>query len=56
MNTKFYTKKEVAKLLKISSATLNRILALGLLKHSKVMHQVRISEENLNEYLKSVTQ
>ena len=47
-----YTIDEVAQLLKVSPATVRRLIDDGQLKAIKVRGQVRIRKEDLDDYLK----
>ena len=49
---KFYTVLEIAKMLSISDETVYRHINSGKLKASKIGQQWRISEEQLQDYLK----
>ena len=48
---KIYTKKEAAEELKISVRTLERLLASGELRAYKVAGQIRISDDQISDYL-----
>ena len=49
---KIYTLDEVSKMLKISVSTLRKHLGNGQLKASKLGRRIRITEDQLKEYLK----
>lgn len=49
--TKYYTPKEVAKLLRVNERTVLNLIAAGELKAHRVGRQYRISQEQLDEYL-----
>jgi excisionase family DNA binding protein len=48
---RYFTADEVAEKLRVSRATIQRLLSTGDFPGSKVGSQWRISEEQLNEYL-----
>jgi excisionase family DNA binding protein len=47
----FYTVEEVAKMLRVSEATVRRLIKSGQLKAVSVGNQFRISQEDLDEFL-----
>ena len=49
---KYYTIKEVAEHLKVSTQTVRNWIKKGDLEAAKLKHAVRISEENLKKILK----
>ena len=49
---KVYTSKEVMEIAKISRPTFYRHVKQGLIKTSKIGNLLRISEEDLDKYLK----
>lgn len=51
MSVKFLTVEEVAKILRVSTATVYALIASGELKATQVGRQYRISEDDLNEYI-----
>lgn len=51
-NKKVYTSKEVMEIAKISRPTFYRHVKQGLIKTSKIGNLLRISEEDLDKYLK----
>ena len=53
MCTNIFTKKEVQAILKISIDTLEKLLSSGDIEHFVVGSRVRISEEQLDNYLQS---
>ncbi len=50
-----YTKREAAKLLKISEHTLHLMLRRGEMEHVRVGHSPRITEAQIEEYIKRQT-
>lgn len=52
---KFYTRKEVAEILRVSDTTVFRILYEGQLGAMKVGRQWRISQNELDSYIKRHT-
>lgn len=49
--SKFYNVSEVAELLKISDRTVRNLCYTGEIQHNKIGGQIRISEEDLQNYL-----
>jgi excisionase family DNA binding protein len=47
-----YTIEEVARILKVSSATVRKLIKSGELESFKVGHQTRITQEALDNYIK----
>ena len=53
---KFYTAQEVADKLKIKKTTVYELIKRGELSSSKIGKQLRVSENQLKQYLDSATQ
>ena len=51
----FYTKKEVAKLLKVSEVTVNRLVADNAIEFIRAKGSIRISRTSLQNYIDSNT-
>ncbi|MBE0498595.1 MAG: helix-turn-helix domain-containing protein [Campylobacterales bacterium] len=54
MCANIFTKKEVESLLKVSVNTVNSLIASKKLEHFKVNGKVRVSEDQIKNYLNSV--
>ena len=50
-----YTIKEVADLLKVGESTVRKLIASGEMPYSKVLGQYRVRPEQLDDYLKKVS-
>jgi excisionase family DNA binding protein len=48
-----YTKKETAEMLRISPATLDKLVATGWIVSTKIGWQVRFTEKSFNDFIKS---
>jgi putative molybdopterin biosynthesis protein len=52
MSVKFYTIEEIADILRVNPAKVRQLLKSGDLKSTRIGKQYRISEEQLQEYLR----
>jgi putative molybdopterin biosynthesis protein len=51
MSETMYTVEEIAKMLRVSTETVRKLIAQGEIRAKRVGRQYRISQEALNEYL-----
>jgi putative molybdopterin biosynthesis protein len=50
-DTTMYTVEEIAKMLKVSTETIRKLIARGEIKAKRIGKQYRVTQEALDEYL-----